>query len=183
MSGKYDLTYFSPKVDKRKSAIDGRGLFAREDISAGEVLVVKGGYVLTRAQRDQVGTLLGPSEIQITEDLFIGPTTRREREGGMMHLNHCCEPNRGLQGQVVYVALRDIRMGEELTADYAMTDDEPYEMTCRCGRPTFGARSPGSIGASRKFRPNTPAISRGSSNAALTSSRNPAHHEGRRADE
>ena len=25
-------------------------------------------------------------------------------------------------------------MGEELTADYAMTDDEPYEMTCRCGR-------------------------------------------------
>jgi hypothetical protein len=136
MSGKYDLTYFSPKVDKRKSAIDGRGLFAREDISAGEVLVVKGGYVLTRAQRDQVGTLLGPSEIQITEDLFIGPTTRREREGGMMHLNHSCEPNLGLQGQVVYVALRDIRMGEELTADYAMTDDEPYEMTCRCGRPT-----------------------------------------------
>jgi hypothetical protein len=52
MSGKYDLTYFSPKVDKRKSAIDGRGLFAREDISAGEVVVVKGGYVLTRAQRD-----------------------------------------------------------------------------------------------------------------------------------
>jgi hypothetical protein len=99
MSGKYDLTYFSPKVDKRKSAIDGRGLFAREDISAGEVLVVKGGYVLTRAQRDQVGTLLGPSEIQITEDLFIGPTTRREREGGMMHLNHCCEPNLGLQAR------------------------------------------------------------------------------------
>jgi uncharacterized protein len=64
MSGKYDLTYFSPKVDKRKSAIDGRGLFAREDISAGEVLVVKGGYVLTRAQRDQVGTLLGPRKFR-----------------------------------------------------------------------------------------------------------------------
>ena len=23
--------------------------------------------------------------------------------------------------------------GEELTIDYAMTDDEPYEMQCRCG--------------------------------------------------
>src|ERR1700739_3834511 len=34
------------------------------------------------------------------------------------------------------VALRDIRMGEELTADYAMTDDEPYEMTYSCGRPS-----------------------------------------------
>src|SRR5215469_10138662 len=86
MGEKYNLTYFSPKVEKRKSAIDGRGLFAREDISSGDVVVVKGGYVLTRAQRDQVGTLLGPSEIQITEDLFIGPTTRREREGGTLPL-------------------------------------------------------------------------------------------------
>lgn len=134
MSEKFNLTYFSPKVEKRKSAIDGRGLFARENISSGEIVVVKGGYVLTRAQRDQIGALLGPSEIQITEDLFIGPTTRREREGGMMHLNHSCERNLGLQGQVVFVALRDIGVGEELTGDYAMTDDEPYEMTCRCGR-------------------------------------------------
>jgi uncharacterized protein len=34
---------------------------------------------------------------------------------------------------VVYVALRDIGIGEEFTADYAMTEDEPYEMNCRCG--------------------------------------------------
>jgi len=47
-----------------------------------------------------------------------------------MHLNHSCGPNLGLQGQVVYVALRDIRAGEELTADYVMTDAESYEMTC-----------------------------------------------------
>jgi hypothetical protein len=94
MSEKFNLTYFSPKVESAK-AIDGRGLFARESISSGEVVVVKGGYVLTRAQRDQIGALLGPSEIQITEHLFTGPTTRREREGGMMHLNHSCEPNLG----------------------------------------------------------------------------------------
>src|SRR4029077_4093578 len=31
-----------------------------------------------------------------------------EREGGMMHLKHCCEPNLGLQGQIVFVAMRDI---------------------------------------------------------------------------
>jgi len=136
MSEKPSLTYFSPKVEKRKSTIDGRGLFARESIGLREIVVVKGGYVLTRAQRDQVGRVLGPSEIQITDDLFIGPTTRREREGGMIHLNHSCEPNLGLQGQVVSVALRDIRAGKELTADYAMTDNEPYEMTCRCGRPS-----------------------------------------------
>ena len=131
-----DLTYFSPKVEKRASPINGRGLFAKAVIAKDEVVVVKGGYVLSRAQRDRIGEELGPSEIQITEDLFIGPTTLAEREGGMMHLNHSCEPNLGLQGQVVFVAMRDITAGEELTFDYAMTDDEPCEMECRCGSDT-----------------------------------------------
>jgi len=128
-----NLTYFSPKIEKRGSLIDGRGLFATAAITKGEVVVVKGGYILTREQRDRIGEELGPSEIQITEDLFIGPTTSAEREGGMMHLNHCCEPNLGLQGQIVFVAMRDIAASEELTIDYAMTDDEPYEMECHCG--------------------------------------------------
>jgi hypothetical protein len=126
-------TYFSPKTEKRESPIEGRGLFAKESIAAGEIVVVKGGYILTKAQRDEIGSELGPSEIQITEDLFIGPASKCQREGGMMHLNHSCEPNLGLQGQVVFVALRDIGADEELTFDYAMTDDEPCEMQCRCG--------------------------------------------------
>ena len=50
-----------------------------------------------------------------------------------MHLNHSCEPNLGLQGQIVYVALRDIGIDEELTVDYAMNDDDSYEMKCQCG--------------------------------------------------
>jgi hypothetical protein len=131
--GQIDLTYFSPKTEKRSSAIEGRGLYSTAKIKKGEVVVIKGGYILTKTQRDHIGRELGPSEIQVTEDLFIGPTTQSEREGGMMHLNHSCEPNLGLQGQIVYVALRDIGIDEELTFDYAMTDDEPYEMTCRCG--------------------------------------------------
>ena len=88
---------------------------------------------MTKEQRDQVERRLGPAEIQVTDDLFIGPTTPKEREGGMMHLNHSCEPNLGVAGQIVFVALRDIVKDEELTFDYAMTDDEPYEMRCNCG--------------------------------------------------
>jgi hypothetical protein len=79
-----NLTYFSPKVEKRESRIEGRGLFAKQAIKAGEVVVVKGGYVMTKAQRDAIGEELGPAEIQITEELFIGPITGRQREGGMM---------------------------------------------------------------------------------------------------
>ncbi len=131
-----DLTWFSPKIEKRASGIHGRGLFAREPIGTDEIVIVKGGYVLTEDQRDDISLALGPAEIQITEDLFIGPTTRAEREGGMMHLNHSCDPNLGLQGQIVFVAMREIAVGEELNIDYAMTDDEPYEMVCECGADT-----------------------------------------------
>ena len=129
-----NLTYFSHKVGKRASSIEGRGLFSKDPIKEGEIVVVKGGYILTKNQRDEIGKELGPSEIQLTENLFIGPTTEEEREGGMMHLNHSCEPNLGLQGQIVYVALRDIAVGEELTFDYAMNEDDPNEiMKCQCG--------------------------------------------------
>ena len=132
----HNLTYLSPKVEKRMSAIHGRGLYSRAMIKKGEIAVIKGGYILTRAQRDEIGKQLGPSETQVTEDLFIGPATIAQREGATMHLNHSCEPNLGLQGQIVYVALRDIDPGEELTIDYAMIDDEAYEMPCRCGANT-----------------------------------------------
>ena len=129
----FNQTYFSPKTEKRPSGIDGRGLFAKDPISKGEIVVVKGGYVMTTEQRNQVSEYMGPSEIQIAEELHIGPTTPEDREGGMMHLNHSCEPNLGLQGQIVF-ALRDIAKDEELTFDYAMTDDEPHDdMACHCG--------------------------------------------------
>ena len=42
---------------------------------------MKGGYVLSRAQRDEVQLVVGEAEIQIMEDMFIGPVTQEEREG------------------------------------------------------------------------------------------------------
>jgi uncharacterized protein len=133
-ANKVDQTYFSPKTEKRLSAIEGRGLFAKAPIAKDEIVVVKGGYVMTTDQRNTVAASLGPAEIQIAEDLHMGPTTLADREGGMMHLNHSCEPNLGLQGQIVFVALRAIATDEELTFDYAMTDDAPHDtMRCHCG--------------------------------------------------
>jgi uncharacterized protein len=130
-------------------------------VSKDEVVVIKGGYNLTRDQRDRIGQALGPAEVQITEDLFIGPSAPNEREGGMMHLNHSCEPNLGPQGQIVFVAIRDIAAGEELTIDYAMTDDEPYEMECQCGSETCRKLITGADLQKRDCRRNTTGISRG----------------------
>ena len=54
----------------------------------------------------------------------------------MLYTNHSCEPNIAIRGQIVFVAMREIAAGEELTHDWATTDDLDYEMACRCGRPT-----------------------------------------------
>jgi len=78
---------------------------------------------------------LGPAEIQITEEFFIAPVKQEEQDGGMLYTNHSCAPNIAIQGQIVFVALRDIAPGEELTHDWATTDDLAYVVECKCGTP------------------------------------------------
>jgi SET domain-containing protein len=127
------LSYLSPKTAVRLSPIHGRGLFAAAAIARGEVVAVKGGYILTRAEVSALRPALGPAEIQVADDLFISPVRVEEREGSMIFSNHSCDPNVGVRGQVVFVAMRDVAAGEELTHDWAMTDDDDESMPCRCG--------------------------------------------------
>jgi SET domain-containing protein len=129
------LSYISPKAAVRQSPIHGRGLFAAERIAAGEVVCVKGGYVFDRRALEAMPAWYRAAEIQVAEDLFIGPAAEGEREGSMLFTNHSCEPNMGVRGQIVFVAMRDVEAGEELTHDWAMTDDDDYRLECRCGAP------------------------------------------------
>jgi SET domain-containing protein len=130
-----DLTYRSPRTEVRPSPIHGRGLFARAAITAGDIVAVKGGHVLTAAQWAALEPALGAAEIQLTDDLVIAPVDREHRDGSMLFTNHSCDPNLAIQGQIVLVAMRDIAPGEELTIDWATTDDGDYTLACRCGSP------------------------------------------------
>jgi uncharacterized protein len=128
-----DLTYRSPKTEMRNSPIHGKGLFAKVPIEQGEIVAVKGGYILNQQQWAAIEPVLGSAEIQIAEELFIAPVHHDQREGAMLWTNHSCEPNIALQGQIVLVAMKDISANEELTHDWATTDDLGYEMCCNCG--------------------------------------------------
>ncbi len=127
------LTYRSPKTEVRLSPIQGKGLFARAAIREGEIVAVKGGYILGAQEWNVLEEELGAAEIQIAEDLFIAPVTQSERDQAMLYTNHSCEPNIALEGQIVFVAMRDIAEGEELTHDWATTDDLDYKLDCNCG--------------------------------------------------
>jgi SET domain-containing protein len=126
------LSYLSPKAAVRDSPIHGRGLFAIEAFHPGEIVCVKGGYIFTRAALRELADL-GPAELQIADELFISPLHAHERESAMIFSNHSCDPNISVRGQIVFVALRHIPRGEELTHDWATTDDDDYVMRCRCG--------------------------------------------------
>lgn len=128
-----NLTYLSPKTEKKISKTHGKGLYSKNDIAMGEIVAVKGGYVMSRNEWKQLEPLVGDAaEIQISDDLVIAPRKAEEFDGCMMALNHSCEPNVGVEGQITYIAMRVIKKGEQLTLDYAMVDDFEGEMECNC---------------------------------------------------
>ena len=127
-------SWFSPKTQKRASPIQGRGLFARDAIAAGEIVTVKGGAIMDAAAFALVRDAVSPAEIQIEDGLYIAPRTADEVEASILCLNHSCNPNVGVRGQITFVAMRDIPAEAELTIDYAMIDGDPRErMDCACG--------------------------------------------------
>ena len=143
----------------RESKIHGRGLFAIADIAKNEIVAVKGGHIVDRKTlREKITPRLGPVEIQIDDDLFIAAVTEEERELSMLYSNHSCDPNLGISGEITFVAMRDIRAGEELTHDWAMTDDDDYFIECNCGAPDCRKTLTGKDWQRPDLQERTPAI-------------------------
>ena len=124
-------SYLAPGlVDRASGPGLGRGTFARVPFRKDSLLAIFGGRVMTRAELDAA-----PQDNR-TNSVQIGPTHYMVPDvvGPGDHINHSCEPNAGIAGQVILVALRDIRAGEEVCYDYAMTDTSDYdEFPCACG--------------------------------------------------
>jgi uncharacterized protein len=117
-----------------------RGVFARSRIFEGELIAVWGGEVMPSASVYMMPPELRRLALQVDEELYIVSG----RKGPADWINHCCEPNAGMSGQISLVALRDIAPGEEVCFDYAMTDGSPYdEFECRCGAASCRTRVTG----------------------------------------
>jgi uncharacterized protein len=130
------FSYLAPSFEKRYvPALGGYGVFAAEPVPSGAVVASWGGETLSADQIEPHHTRQSQLLIQVEEDLFL--FTPPERLGPADAINHSCDPNAGVLGQVTLVALRDIQAGEELCYDYAMTDGSPYDQfECRCGSPS-----------------------------------------------
>lgn len=132
-------TWRSSKVDRRTSAIEGTGAFARERIVKGELLWIKGGHIVHGSVLETFDRRFADYALQISDEFFLAPLSEEEIDSLVVFHNHSCDPNVGPEGQICFVALRDIEAGEELTTDYAtiVHDEKRYKMRlqCACGTP------------------------------------------------
>lgn len=126
-------SYLSRKAEGRSQPRKGgHGVFAVEPIVKNEMVAVWGGEVLTSTQVALLPEDRRRLVLQVDEDQFLYST----REGPADWVNHSCDPNCGIRGQVTLVAIRDIEPGEELCFDYAMSESNAFEeFACRCGTP------------------------------------------------
>lgn len=124
--------YLSPKVKIRFLGGErGWAAFALQAIAREEVIAAWGGRILDRQALAGLNQAERSHTIQIEDNLFLASILPDEPAD---FINHSCNPNAGLRGQVVLVAMCPIAPGEEITFDYAMADSTPYdEFICACG--------------------------------------------------
>jgi SET domain-containing protein len=125
------FSYLNPKCKARDHVEGGCGVFATSMIAKGELVSLWGGRIVHKEELDPSMPRFTQRVLQMDEDLYL--LTAEEKEPNDC-FNHSCNPNLGFFGQIGLVALRDIKEGEEVMFDYAMSDGSPYdEFECFCG--------------------------------------------------
>ena len=127
-----NLKYSCFRLRVGTSKIHRWGVYAAEDIPA------------NRKVMEYTGEKIGPREAKRrakTPYLFVlddhWTIDGAVGGSGAQLVNHCCEPNlvsRIMKGHILYMSLRAIHKGEELTLDYNY-DDTDETMGCLCGKP------------------------------------------------
>lgn len=128
--------WVDPRIVVKTSSIQGAGMFALEAIHAGETVMTWGGTIFTEDEIE-AGMAKDGTASRIDDDLYLADAAD-QADSPDYCLNHSCDPNVWMQDEVTLVARRDISMGEELTADYAVWEADPFwEISpCGCGSAT-----------------------------------------------
>ena len=142
MSQDHCTAYLTHKcVVQNRNVTGGKAVYARDVIEPGELIAVWSGRIVGGDELDELPEDIRRHTVQVEEGLYLASFGPDE---GPDFINHSCEPNAGLEGQISIVALNRIQPGEEITIDYAMCDGSPYdEFDCECGSPICRGRVTG----------------------------------------
>ena len=122
----------------KKSNIDnkGRGLYAAKKIKAGTKIINYKGKIVTNKEVDK------SDKYDNDKPIYLFTLNKRYTLDGDFSwntaglINHSCSPNSEYDGKGLKIwikAIKDIKKGEEITADYGFSFDKDYkQFPCRC---------------------------------------------------
>jgi SET domain-containing protein len=119
----------------KKSTIDGKGCFATAHFPKGHKVAEYTGERISH--REGQRRLKTRRKHRICELDYGWSIDGSYGGNGTHYINHSCAPNtymRTTHGHLLFMALRDIRPGEEITCDYISTH-HPDTYRCRCKSP------------------------------------------------
>lgn len=110
-------------------------------MEAGDRLAVWGGRIVGPSGLEALTEEERSLTLQVEEGLYLAPDGTPDPAD---FVNHSCDPNAGLRGQITLVAIRAIEVGEEVCFDYAMSEGSDYdEFDCSCGSEACRSRVTG----------------------------------------
>ena len=133
------FSWMHPDLEVKNIKGFGKGIFAKENIKKGTLLTILGGYIMTRVEEEKLRKPFNDYAHQIAPSFVIGIRKKSELQPVDFY-NHSCNPNAGFKGQIFLVAMREIKMGEQVTFDYGMVLCKTPELNvqyklkgCICG--------------------------------------------------
>lgn len=107
---------------------NGKGIFTGEDIPSGGLIFLVEGMMKREPYLLEL-YYIGERWLGVDRETWIEPP----EQNPMYFTNHSCNPNAILEDRLKVVALRQIKKDEEITIDYALTEEDPYwKMECHC---------------------------------------------------
>src|SRR4030095_12204170 len=125
----------APGLAVRKSPIEGKGCFAETHFKARRKIAEYTGEKISNAEANRRAKRRRLRICAINNRWSLDGS----RGGnGTHYINHSCEPNafmKILYNHILFIALRDIKPGEEITIDYESTLHSDKKR-CGCGAQT-----------------------------------------------
>lgn len=131
-------SYLSRKCTILPSKLNGIGVFAQKSIDKGELVGIWGGVIYSSSEVKEIGVKY-PNFIThpfgVYEKYYMGPLRPQDELDDAERFNHSCEPNIGVKGQIILIARRRIKAGEEICIDYETmeTNKALLNFKCLCG--------------------------------------------------
>lgn len=150
-------SFLSPKCRVGKSKIMGRGVIAKKGIKKNELIAVWGGTIYSDKELKKISKNFphfASHPFGVCSGFYMGPNSPNDPLDDAEMFNHSCDPNAGIKGQIILLARRKIKPGEEVCFDYETVEDTPngLSFTCACGSKKCRGFIDGSAWKNKKFQ-------------------------------